>query len=345
MKKIALLFAFVVGLVQTQAQVRGGINFFKGTLKSAFALAQAQNKPLFVEIYAIGCPHCENFKKTFDANAKVGAFYNKTFINYQLEVNSPEARAFRQKHNIYVLSTPLMSFWDKDEKLLHIQSAGDEQNNEAYIINMGERAINPQMQSAIWKSYFKQGMNDDNFLIEYAYTCRLLCDTTDNLAAMRTYAQKQKPEMLSSPTNFVVLQKIIMDDENPLFVNMMNHLEEFNKKFGAQNVKVTAENIVMYSLYCSRAQQYSPERFTQMKEYLRRLGIDEQSIRGRFVWTESTILFKVGKDIEAANLIDAFCKNVKQIDKKDAAFIENFVKTKTTNSAALEKLDWIFKKK
>ena len=58
MKKIALLFAFVVGLVQAQAQVRGGINFFKGTLKSAFALAQAQNKPLFVEIYAIGCPHC-----------------------------------------------------------------------------------------------------------------------------------------------------------------------------------------------------------------------------------------------------------------------------------------------
>jgi thioredoxin-related protein len=115
MKKIALLFAFVVGLVQAQAQVRGGINFFKGTLKSAFALAQAQNKPLFVEIYAIGCPHCENFKKTFDANAKVGAFYNKTFINYQLEVNSPEAKAFRQKHNIYVLSTPLMSFWDKDE--------------------------------------------------------------------------------------------------------------------------------------------------------------------------------------------------------------------------------------
>jgi hypothetical protein len=33
MKKIALLFAFVVGLVQAQAQVRGGINFFKGTLK------------------------------------------------------------------------------------------------------------------------------------------------------------------------------------------------------------------------------------------------------------------------------------------------------------------------
>jgi hypothetical protein len=33
---------------------------------------------------------------------------------------------------------------------------------------------------------------------------------------------------------------------------------------------------------------------------------------------ESTILFKAGKDIEAANLIDAFCKNVKQIDKKDA---------------------------
>ncbi|WP_052354235.1 thioredoxin family protein [Flectobacillus major] len=343
MKKIA--FVSLLILLSTQGFSQKGILFFKGTLKSAFALAKTQNKPLFVEIYAIGCPHCENFKKTFDSNTKVGAFYNQRFISYQLEVNSPEARAFRQKHNIYVLSTPLMTFWDKDENLLHIQSAGDEQNNEAYINNMAERALNPQMQSASWKNYFKQGMNDDNFLIEYAYNCRLLCDTTDNIAAMNIYAQKQQADQLGSVTNFVVLQKVVMDDENPLFKYMINHLDEYNAKYGKANVKTVAENIIMYSLYSSRGQKFPLEKYAEMRANLQKIGIDEQSILGRFVWIESAVLFKNGQDKQASNMINTFCKGIKNIDKKDAAYIETFVKTKTSNPEVLQELDWIFKKK
>ncbi len=338
----SLLF---LAVITTNAQTpTKGIRFVKTSLKNAFEIAQKQNKPVFVEIYAIGCPHCENFKKTFDNNAGVGAYYNQKFVSYQVEVNSPEGRALRQKHNIYVVSTPMMTFWDKDENLLHIQPAGDEQNNEPYLKTLADRAIDPTKNTASYKGYFQQGVQEDNFLIEYAYTCRMICDTMQNIAAMNAYANKQEAVGFTSPSNFLILQKVIIDDENPLFKHLMNNLPAYYAKNDPKLVNQTAENIVMYSLYCSRADGYSLEKIAEMKANLKKVGIDDKSIAGRFLLIETKALFKSGQNDKAADVIDSFYKGVKGIDKKDAEFIEKYVRGFTQDEAVLKKLNWIFSK-
>lgn len=348
MKKILaslLLLGLCLPLVAQQKTTPQGIHFFKGSLKEAFAFAQKQNKPLFVEIYAIGCHHCENFKKTFDANAAIGDFYDKNFVNYQLEVNSAEGMKFREKHNIYVVSTPLMTFWDKNENLLHIQTAGDEQNNQAYLLAMGRKALDPQQQSAAWKKHFQAGEQDPNFLIEYAYTCRMICDTVDNIAAMNRYVSLLTPERYNDAINFVLLQKVIMDDDNPLFLHLMQNLVTYQQKYGSEVVNSAAENIMMYSLFSSRSPRFSLEKFQQMRQNLRKIGIPEKSIQARLVWIESAVMFRTGHELEAAQLINSFCKGISDINKQDATYIESFVKSKTQNQEALALLDWIFKLK
>ncbi|PWK24447.1 thioredoxin-like protein [Arcicella aurantiaca] len=342
LKNITLFIAIL--LTQTlQAQIKG-VSFVKTGLKSAFEIAKKQNKPVFIEIYANGCPHCENFKKTFDSNPKVAAYYNQRFVSYQVEVNSPEGRALRQKHNIYVVATPTMTFWDKDENLLHIQPAGDEQNNEAYLKTMADRAVDPTKNTASYKGYFEQGVQEDNFLIEYGYMCRMICDTTHNIAAMNAYAIKQEAAGFSNPSNFLVLQKVVIDDENPLFKHVVNNLESYYAKYGKKDVVSTVENIVMYSLYCSRASNYSLEKLATMKENLRKIGVDKQSIAGRFLLIETRALFKANQPEKAIDLIDEFYKAVKNIDKKDAEFIEKYVRGYVQDNTQLSKINWIFKK-
>jgi thiol-disulfide isomerase/thioredoxin len=344
MLKTITLFVILL-LTQTISAQTKGIRFVKTSLKNAFELAKKQNKPVFIEIYAIGCPHCENFKKTFDTNPNVGAYFNQRFISYQVEVNSPEGREFRKQHNIYVLSTPMMSFWSPDETLLHIQTSGDEQNNEASLKDMANRAIDPAKNSASWKIYFEQGVQEDNFLIEYAYMCRMICDTTQNIAAMNTFAQKQQSSNFQNPVNFLVLQKVVIDDENPLVKHVVNNLEAFFAKNGKKEVIATIENIVMYSLYSSRASNYSVGKLTEMKETLHKIGIDKQSIAGRFLLAESRALFKANQPEKAVEVISEFYKGVKTIDKKDADFIEKYVRGYTKDETVLSKLQWIFNKK
>ncbi len=335
---IVLLFSQV-----TNAQNKG-IKFVKTSLKNAFEIAQKQNKAVFVEIYAIGCPHCESFKKTFDTNPNVGTYFNQKFVSYQVEVNSPEGREFRKKHNIYVLSTPMMSFWDKDENLMHIQVSGDEQNNEKSLKDMADRATDPAKNSASWKNYFQQGVRDDNFLIEYGYNCRMICDTLGNIEAMNAFAEKQVSTNFQNPINFLVLQKVVIDDENPLFKHVVNNLETYYAKYPKKDVISTVENTVMYSLYSSRANNFSLEKITEMKETLHKIGIEKQSIAGRFLLPETKLLFNTNQPEKAIELIDSFYKGLKSIDKKDGEFIEKYVRGFTQDEAVLSKINWIYKK-
>lgn len=341
-KRILPLLLLLCFFTESNAQTKG-IHFVKGSLKAAFELAKKQNKPVFVEIYAIGCPHCENFKKTFDNNQVVGDYFDKRFVSYQVEVNSEEGRAFRKKHNIYVLSTPMMSFWDKDENLLHIQVSGDEQNNEASLKDMADRAIDPAKQFASWKNYFAKGVHDDNFLIEYGYTCRMICDTLQNIAAMNVYAQKQKVSNFNSPSNFVVIQKVIMDDDNLIFKNMMENLDSFYAKYGKKEVITAAENVIMFSLYSGRAKDFSVAKLEEMKNNLKKMGVPEQAVGARFLLAETKAYFKEGNAEKATDLIDRFYKGVKVIDKKDAQFIEKYVRENTRDEKSINKLNWIFK--
>ncbi len=342
---LCLLIAQNVNAQQTKTipHTSVGIKFVKTSLKNAFEIAQKQNKPVFVEIYAIGCDHCEKFKKFVDNNAGVGKYYNDKFVSYQLEVNSPEAQAFRKKHNIYVLSTPLMSFWSPDETLMHIQTSGDEQNNEPTLKAMADRAIDPTKNSASWKNYFQQGVNDDNFLIEFGYMSRMICDTVSNMAAMKTFADKQASTGFQNPINFLVLQKVVIDDENAIFKHVVNNLPTFYAKYPQKDVVATVENIVMYSLYCSRANDYSLEKIAEMKSNLAKIGIDKQSITGRFLLLESRALFKSNQPEKATDVINEFYKGVKGIDKKDGEFIEKYVRGFTQDETILSKLNWIFK--
>ena len=343
MIKNLILFVIILFSQSLNAQTKG-IKFVKTSLKNAFEIAQKQNKPVFVEIYAIGCPHCESFKKTFDTNSNVGTYFNQKFISYQVEVNSPEGREFRKKHNIYVLSTPMMSFWDKDENLMHIQVSGDELNNEKSLKDMADRATDLTKNSASWKSYFKQGVRDDNFLIEYGYNCRMVCDTVGNIEAMNAFAEKQISTNFQNPMNFLVLQKVVIDDENPFFKHVVNNLETFYAKYPKKDVVSTIENTVMYSLYSSRANNFSLEKITEMKETLRKIGIDKQSISGRFLLLETKALFNANQPEKAVEVIDNFYRGVKNVDKKDGEFIEKYVRGFTQDEAILSKINWIYKK-
>ncbi len=82
---IQLLILLFSGIVAT-AQIA----FTPKSIAAAFEQGKAMGKPVFIEIYADGCHHCEAFKRTFDTDKTVGAFYNQNFISYQVEVNSEE---------------------------------------------------------------------------------------------------------------------------------------------------------------------------------------------------------------------------------------------------------------
>lgn len=112
MKKIGtlILLIFHLSLNPVEAQdlsVLGGIDFFKGTLKEALALAKKENKPVFLDVYAIWCGPCSLLKKKTFVNDKVAAYYNDHFINISLDGEKGDGAAIAQLIGISAYPTLL----------------------------------------------------------------------------------------------------------------------------------------------------------------------------------------------------------------------------------------------
>ncbi|MEA5401311.1 thioredoxin family protein [Arcicella sp. DC2W] len=333
MKKffILSLFVFLTHLVTAQ---KGTAFLQSGNLKTVFDLAKAQNKPVHLEVYAPTCHVCNAFKPTFE-NAQVGSLYNQNFVNYKLDITSAEGAAFLNKQGIWIPSTPTLLFFDKDVKLMHITVLGENYNTPQALIEAANKALDPKQRTSNYKASYRSGNRDANFLIEYGFMARIMRDTLDNINVMNNYAKIVPATQYGNNTSFLLLQKVIMDDENDIFEYMISHLGEFNAKYDKNLVKQTAENIIMYSLYSSRGSKYSVAKINKVRANLAKLGVDKKSINGRVWREESTAYFREGQVPKALAVLDSLVDAT--TDKKSYKFLSNWIKARSSDKAALAK--------
>ena len=342
MKKLLLLIFLTLSLSISYAQ-KGTAFLQGGNLRTPFDLAMAQNKPVMLEVYAPGCHVCNAFKPTFE-NVQVGNYINQNFISYKLDITTSEGAAFLNKQGLWIASTPTLLFFDKSVKLIHVSVLGENMNTPQILIDAATKALNPAQRTTAYKASYQSGNREPNFLIDYAFISRIMRDTISNIAAMNEYAKKTPVSKYGNNSNFLVLQKIIMDDENPMFKYMISHLDEFNKKYDKTTVKQTAENILMYSLYNSRGMKYSVAKINTVRVNLVKLGVDKKSIDGR-VWREETnAYFRENKPAQAIKILEGLLDA--KSTKESYTFLSNWVKNKTSDNAALAKATaWALKGK
>ena len=342
MKKYLILTLLLISVNISFAQ-KGTAFLQGGNLRTVFDLAKAQNKPVFLEVYAPTCHVCNAFKPTFGL-PQVGNYYNQHFISYKLDITTPEGAAFVNKQGLYILSTPTLLFFDNDVKLMHVGILGENNNSGQVLIDAGTKALNPAQRTSAYKASFRGGNRETNFLIEYGLISRVMRDTVDNIAAMNAYAKKIPKSQYGNNTSFLLLQKIVIDDENEIFKAMMNNLSGFYAKNDKKLVNQTAENIIMYSLYSSRGMKYSIAKINTVRANLAKLGVDKKSIDGRIWREESKAYFRENQPAKALAVLNKLIDG--KTDKSSYTFLSNWIKSSTSDKVALtQATQWAMKGK
>ncbi|QEC66752.1 DUF255 domain-containing protein [Panacibacter ginsenosidivorans] len=138
-KYSCLIIAFIIFSNLLHAQQK--VNFLtQGNLRTVFELAKAQNKKVFLEVYAPDCHVCQTFEPTF-ANAKVAKYYNDHFISYRLDANSVETQAFVQKQKLNIASTPTFLFYNTDVKVIYQVTLTEKQNTPEIVLQEAAKAV------------------------------------------------------------------------------------------------------------------------------------------------------------------------------------------------------------
>jgi thiol-disulfide isomerase/thioredoxin len=296
MKKILLLL--VVAHI-TLAQ-KSGIQFKPTPVEKVFQDARRAGKPVFLEIYSPTCHVCQSFMPTL-ADGRVGKFYNDKFVNTKLDIDQPSTKAFLEKNRLFVPSLPLFLYFDPQQNLIHFAMSN---NSTDEVIRHGTNALNSSVRSQNMKSRYQQGERSTNFLIDYAMFGRITRDTVVNMAAMNDYARQQSPATFTNQTNWLALQKLVLDFENPMFQYMLGHLDAYRKAYGAEPTQKVAENILMSSLYSGRGVQFPVAKILQIRQDLVKIGIDPRVAANRTLLPEVNAYFRARQTNKAVDRMD-----------------------------------------
>lgn len=138
LKKILCIIFLCSGFIFCHAQQ---VNFLsQGNLRTAFDLAKAQHKKVFLEVYSPDCHVCQLYEPIFK-DAKVAKYYNDNFICYRLSAENTETYAFLQKQKITVTGTPTFLFYTNDVKIIHQVLLTDKQNSADIVLAEAKKAV------------------------------------------------------------------------------------------------------------------------------------------------------------------------------------------------------------
>lgn len=123
MKKILLAVAMLfAGISLAAAQDDKGIQFEHGTFAEALAKAKAEDKLLFVDVYAEWCGPCKVMASRVFTQQAVGDHFNAEYINYKIDAEKGEGPSVARRYNVKAYPTFLLL--DGDGRLVGTMVGG-----------------------------------------------------------------------------------------------------------------------------------------------------------------------------------------------------------------------------
>lgn len=113
-----------------EAQIR----FEKGSIEAAQRRAKAEQKLLFIDLYASWCPACHTLNRKVFSKRAVGDWMNERFVALRFDVDREPGRTLARDYE--VRSIPTMLIFDERGRLLARTSGG--RSADAFLEDMQE---------------------------------------------------------------------------------------------------------------------------------------------------------------------------------------------------------------
>jgi thioredoxin-related protein len=316
-----------------------GIIFQKIPLKTHWQKTTASTKPLFVEVYLKGCPHCESLAPIL-REKEVGDFFNKHFVSYQIEANAKESADLQKQFGITYPEFPIFLFFEKNT-LVHIATPAEHTDKAAFIkevLQHGRTALNPTQRTATYPQRFQEGERDLMFLINYAKTTKVFKDTkTLHLLNQHLANAITQPQDRLGQVGFYVLKRFMDDFQNPLSVFFFQNIVRYQQQYGAKEPKEAGETIIFHTLYGPRGDSLSVTEIQQMREAMVKLGVEANEAASRTLLKELEAYFRAANTIGAVHYFNQYRRN-SVIDANTYAYLLRFFNEKATDLSYLPEM-------
>ncbi len=197
-----------------------GMQFFEGTWEEALALAKKEDKIIFVDAYAVWCGPCKRMAKEVFPDARVGEFYNRHFINMQIDMERGMGLDFGKQYP--VTAFPTLFFIDTEGKI--VQKVMGAQSVEAFL-NLGKKVIGLNDRSQDYAAAYEQGDRSPELL--YKYVQALNRAGKPSLKIANEYLRAQKD--LTTDFNLRFLLEAATEADSKIFDWLIQYRKQIAK--------------------------------------------------------------------------------------------------------------------
>lgn len=151
----------ILFLLFSQA-IYGQIDFRDGSWEEILDMAKAENKPVFLDAYAVWCGPCRMMDQQVFPQEEVGEFFNENFISAKIDMEKGEGRNLQQQYK--VTAYPTLLFINQNGELIY-RAVGFQ--NPEKLINSGKIALRKNHNVSEYEKKYESGERDPAFVLEY----------------------------------------------------------------------------------------------------------------------------------------------------------------------------------
>ena len=159
MRLTMLLFFAIGSMLRLQGQ---GMEFFHGTWAEALEEAKKQDRIIFVDAFAVWCGPCKMMAQNVFPDEKVGAFYNRNFINLKLDMEKGEGLEFRKTYP--VAAFPTLFYIDAEGKVVQQVRGAQDVNG---FLELGKKVMAKADRSGQYAAEYEKGNRDPELVLKY----------------------------------------------------------------------------------------------------------------------------------------------------------------------------------
>jgi len=223
-KRILLLLMMVTGAANAQTN---GILFEKSPLSVSLLKAKNENKLVFVDCYTVWCGPCKEMAKNIFTIDTVSAFFNKTFVNVQLDMEKGEGKPAVVKYHIEAY--PSFLLLDGDGNLVY-KFVGA-MNAKEFMVKAKE-GQNPSNRIVVMNKMYADGNRSKDFLREYIKVKIDMMEKSEGVKVAEQYFDMLSPQEKLLPENWYLFSNnryamYLSDVHSRNFNYLADHWREF----------------------------------------------------------------------------------------------------------------------
>jgi len=216
------------------------IQFEKGTWAEAIEKAKSEQKPIFLDAYAVWCGPCKWMSANVFTNDSVADFYNANFINVKMDMEKGEGIDLAKK--LAVRAFPTLFYFESNGELMH-QVCGAFESQ--MFIDLGKTALDPAKQLKYYQVQYEKGNRGPDFVQEYLHALGTACIKSSDV--LNNFLDSQNKEDLLLPENWLLIEQMLEDYHSNAFQYLESNSMKFSELYGAENVNDKIKSV--YELY------------------------------------------------------------------------------------------------